>query len=437
MSAFDRIIGYASEKRDLEQIADVLSNGEVYKALGVSSPRGLLLHGEPGVGKTLMAGAIIEESGRPVFTCRKDLPDGEFIKALKATFDEAAKNAPSIVFLDDMDKFANGDEKHCNEEAYVTVQSCIDAVKGIEVFVLATANDLDNLPDSLLRAGRFDRVIEIEAPQGEDAEKIIEHYLNGKRFVKDIDSRVIARIMSGRSCAALETVINEAGLIAGGERASEITMDHFIEACLKTLYDVPLDFFNKHEHSLPSINLSDSGSTGTQIVYHEAGHAVVSEVLCPESVTLISAYSKKGQNGGFTSYHNDMTWTPLQWQKRFIIGSLAGMATQEQKFGVLDNGNASDLDKAFEGVQELVANECVCGFPLHQTGWRSSETLHARQEQAIASEVEMYYRKAKEILALNSDFLEKLARALGEKGVLTMADIQEIKRGCRIVPVAV
>ena len=177
MKAIDKIIGYSNIKCELKQIADTLKNRDVYEKLGVYSPRGLLLYGEPGVGKSLMASAIIEESGRTAFTCRKDKPNGDFVKHIKETFDKAAENAPSIVYLDDMDKFANGDERHPDAEEYVTVQSCIDEVKHKEVFVLATVNNINNLPKSLYRAGRFDRTIEVEAPRGKDAEKIIAHVM--------------------------------------------------------------------------------------------------------------------------------------------------------------------------------------------------------------------------------------------------------------------
>lgn len=138
MRKFDMIIGYSPIKKELKQIADTLKNRDAYDKLGVSAPRGLLLYGEPGVGKSLMATAIIEESGRQAFVCRKDQPNGDFVKEIKATFDKAIANAPSIVFLDDMDKFANGDESHPDAEEYVTVQSCIDEAKGKAVFVLAT-----------------------------------------------------------------------------------------------------------------------------------------------------------------------------------------------------------------------------------------------------------------------------------------------------------
>ena len=169
MKEFDAIIGYSAVKKELEQIADVLKNDVPYKRLGVTPPHGLLIHGEPGVGKTLMATALVKASGRKVFICRKDQPNGDFVKAIKNAFDQAASETPSIIFLDDMDKFSNGDERHPDAEEYVTVQSCIDEIRDKEVFVLATANNLRCLPRSLLRAARFHHIIPIDAPHGEDA----------------------------------------------------------------------------------------------------------------------------------------------------------------------------------------------------------------------------------------------------------------------------
>ena len=434
MNAFDKVIGYAAVKKELMQIADTLKNPEIYARLGASSPRGVLLHGEPGVGKTLMATALIMASGRKSYTCRKDRPNGDFIKAIKATFNEAAKNAPSIVFLDDMDKFANGDERHRDAEEYVTVQSCIDEIRGKEVFVLATANNIRTLPASLRRAGRFDRVIEVEAPQGKDAENIIAHYLKGKSFVGDVDPKTIARIMNGRSCAELETVINEAGLSAGFERAEKITMDHLMEACMRTVFGVPTSDFGDEEDWYA--DLSDGNSVLTQIVYHEAGHAVVSEVLCPGSVTIVSAHNRKGSSGGFTSYFRDAAGDPRKEMRRHIASSLGGMAALEQKFGIYDLGCSKDLDNAFNAMRRLVIDNCICGFPLHGAEYGDSEELQARQEQATAMEIEKYYRQAKEILAANREFFEKTAAALARKGLLTMLDLREIRESCTILPTA-
>ena len=434
MNKFDQIIGYASVKKELKQIADTLKNRDAYDKLGVSAPRGLLLYGEPGVGKSLMASAIIESSGRPAFICRKDKPNGDFVKEIKSTFDKAIADAPSIVYLDDMDKFANGDERHPDAEEYVTVQSCIDEAKGKEVFVLATVNNIRCLPRSLRRAGRFDRVIEIDTPHGQDAVKIISHYLNCKKVVEDIDAKTIARIMDGRSCAELETVINEAGLYAGYERADAISMDHFMEACLRTVFDVPasLDDDDDDYYTL----LSDSNNVISQIVYHEAGHAVVSEILCPESVNLVSAYNRGDAKGGFTDYYNDRTCTPLHWEKSRIIGSLGGIAAIEQKYGIFDIGGERDLDQAFDRTKDLIINNCFSGFNLHSGGYDDSERLKSEQEQAVSAEVEKFYRKAKEIISLNQEFFEKIAIALAQKKLLSAVDIKQIKSECKIVPVS-
>lgn len=434
MNAFDKIIGYSSLKKELMQISDTLKNRQFYDKLGVSAPRGLLLYGEPGVGKSLMASTVIEDSGRPVFCCRKDSPNGDFVKKIKSTFDKATESAPSIVFLDDMDKFANGDEQHPDAEEYVTVQSCIDRAKGKAVFVLATANNIDCLPNSLLRAGRFDRTIEVNAPKGEDAIEIITYYLKSKRFVDGIDPAVIAKIMDGCSCADLETVINEAGLYAGYERAESITMEHFLKACLHTVFEKQS---HEDDQDVFSSHLSDPHHIASHMIYHEAGHALVSEVLFPGSVTLVFAGSIRQEEGGFTSHYRDPGNSLLEWRKSRIIASLGGMAAMEQKFGIPDVGCSSDLNNAFIKMRNLLSKTCINGFSFYVRGYADSERLKSDLDQAVATQVEQYYRKAKEIISANWDFFEKLAAALAEKKLLSAADIQKIRKECQIVPVAI
>ncbi len=439
MSAFDRIIGYTSIKNELTRIADTLRDGEVYSRLGVHPAKGLLLYGEPGVGKSLMASAVIEESGRKTFTCRKDRPNGDFIKEIKATFDRAGADAPSIVYLDDLDKFANGDERHPDAEEYVTVQSCIDEVKEKDVFVLATANNIRCLPGSLRRAGRFDRKIEVKAPRGEDAKKIITYYLNGKKCVGEMDIGVIARIMGGRSCAELESVINEAGLIAGYERSDKINMDHFMRACLSTVYEVATGGRGDDEDDYEdddSDGKSDSCEPLENVIYHEVGHAVVSEVLCPGSVTLISAHGGDEGHVGFTAYYNDRTATPLYWTKSRIAASLGGAAAEEYIYGQYGLGCDEDFNKAFSDTADLVESSCLYGFHLYNSRYSVSEHLKELQEQTIAGEVEKFYRKAKEIIIYNGEFFAKIAEELRRKRLLSVTDIARIRSACAITQVS-
>lgn len=429
MSKFDRIIGYSAIKRELRQIADILKNRDAYDKLGAVAPRGLLLYGPPGVGKSLMAAAVIEESGRRVFVCRKDRPDGDFVKEIKATFDKAVANAPAIVYLDDMDKFANGDEDHLDAEEYVTVQSCMDEARGNAVFVLATANSIRCLPHSLRRAGRFDRLIKVDVPWGADAVKITAHFLEGKKVVRDVDPETIARILDGRSCAELETVINEAGLYAGYERAEFITMDHLMKACMRVVFGVlPCE-------DACTGDLSDPANVASQVVYHEAGHAVVSEVLCPESVTIVSVHKRGKDMCGFTAYCTDGRLTPLYQVKSHIVRSLGGMAAVEQRFGILDCGSSEDLERAFAHTDKLVTEMCMSGLHLHGSDFGYTSHLQSQQEQVVSAEVEKFYRKAKEIIALNREFFEKVAAALGEKHMLSALDMKAIKAECKIVSV--
>lgn len=433
MKDFENIIGYESVKKELRQISDVLKNKEFYEKLGVRAPRGLLLYGEPGVGKSLMATSLIEASGRKAFVCRKNKPDGEFVDEIKRVFDEAAAAAPSIVFLDDMDKFANGDERHPDAEEYVTVQSCIDEVKDKEVFVVATANSLRALPESLLRTGRFDRTIKIYAPKGSDADKIIHHYLSKKKVAFGLDAYEISRFMSGHSCAELETVVNEAGIFAGFERSDVIKMEHFIKAFLLTIHDVSFDDVSKTELNA---DITDPREYITNVVYHEAGHAAIQEILFPGSVSLVSAYGEFGEKGGFTVYNDEGKGHIDDVYKKIICG-LGGRAAVELRLGVLDTGAESDFDKVFSKCRSLVKDACISGLALHSSEWNDSEKLKAEQEVAVSRELDRYYMKAKEILAANMEFFESIAYALAEKGVITFEDINEIKDACIIVQVGI
>ena len=222
MSAFDRIIGYEPIKKELLQIVDMIRNGDVYEALGAKLPQGVLLHGAPGLGKTMMANCFIEESGLPAYVVRRNKGSDDFIAEITETFQKAKENAPCIVFLDDIDKFANEDSGHRDAEEYVAVQAGIDEVKNSGVFVLATANIIRKLPFSLVRLGRFDRKIEVERPTDKDAEEIIAHYLSDKKVSESVNMEDLSKMISYSSCAELETILNEAAIYAAFERKQSI-----------------------------------------------------------------------------------------------------------------------------------------------------------------------------------------------------------------------
>lgn len=415
MSEFDKIIGYKDVKTELFRICDVIKNADKYKALGVAPFGGLLLDGDPGVGKTLMANCFIKESGRKSFVCRKNKPDGEFVNEIKNVFTEAAGNAPSIILLDDMDKFANEDDYHRNAEEYVTVQSCIDEIKGKDVFVLATTNGTDNLPRSLLRAGRFDYVISVDAPEGKDAVEIVKYYLSQKKAVAEIDAEEIARLLNGKSCAVLETVINTAGQYAGYENKEMIGVDDIIRACLRVIYNAP-------ESTAPH-----NPVVLERTAYHEAGHAVVAEILESGSVDLVSVRKNTGTVGGFTAYHNpDDYWISKTHMENRVIAILGGKAATELIFGEADTGANNDLHRAFDIVQRFADNYCSYGFGYWEGRDSSSDRL-LRREDRITADMETYYARARKILIDNKAFLEALAKRLQEKDTLVSSEIKEIK----------
>ena len=430
MTSFDKIIGYENEKKELMRIADMLKNPKHYEKLGAKLQRGLLLDGNPGTGKTLMANALIEASGRKAFICRKDKSNGSFVEHIVEIFEEAKKNEPSIVLLDDMDKFANEDDDHKNAEEYVTLQSCIDGVKDSNVFVVATTNDIRALPDSLIRAGRFDQIIYIERPEFNDAVKIIKHYLKGKQIMSDIDPDYIAKLMCRKSCATIESVINQAATIAGFERCDKIQLSHFLEAASDNVF-----CRNQFSRCTKSINLSDVNSTLSEIVYHEAGHVVVNEIINPESVMLVAV----GDAKGYTSYFPGFAEDDVRQGEFEIIASLGGIAAVEQVYGRKGLGCSRDLDEAQRQINWYLRDYGKYGFGFVSVSERRaySETSLNNREIATSAFLEAYYEKTKKIIALNREFLEKIAAELAEKKILTMYDIQRIKKNCHIKEVNV
>lgn len=424
MEELEKIIGYESIKAELIKIKDVLKNSEDYASFGIKPPIGVLLHGKPGVGKTLMAKALAKESGRKVFLCRKDKPASSFINEIKKTFNEAKKAAPSIVFLDDMDKFANADERYPDAEEYVTVQSCIDGIKNKDVFVIATANRINCLPQSLRRAGRFDRVIKVDTPNNRDAKKIIEHYLNKKKMIGDVDLDLITKLMRGKSCATLEAVINEAGIYAVYERSDKIMTEHILRACLHIIYKISADILGPDRIAF---DISDTSSDVSKIVYHEAGHATVAEILNPGSVTLVSAYSRDGEQGGFTQCSEPNNAALYETHSNNIYNSLAGKAAIEYKFGISDIGANNDIYEAYSNIRDNITDDCLMGLQLYANRY-DSEFAKQTQESVAKAELERYYLKTKKIIIDNKELFENIAKELAAKGVLTSNDIERIKQ---------
>ena len=414
MKRFENIIGYESIKRELERIIDCINNREKYEKLGIKIPKNLLLHGEPGVGKTLFADAFINSLNRNKYIIRKDMPNGKFVEQMNKTVKEAIENQPSVVLFDDLDKYSNNDYMHVNSDEFIVVQSLIDLCKDKDVYFVVTANNLNDMPESLLRAGRFDCKIYVHNPSLKDAISIIKHYLNDKMVDKNVDYEEIAKILNGGSCALLETVINEAGLYAGYKNDSLIRNEDIIKACLRVLYD---DTENLDEMSDEKLKVAS---------IHEAGHALVSELLEPQSVNLVTVSNYFGSKGGITSItRNENYWMNIKYRENCIMTLLAGKAAIEIILNRLDTGATNDLERV-RRILSSMHNDYLANNFNYVGGRVVSDNAMAIGETWIRQKMEDYYNKTKEILFNNKDKLEKLYKLLMNKKVLLQKDITKV-----------
>ena len=425
MSAFDKIIGYETIKTELIQICDMIHNRKIYDELGAKLPQGILLYGDPGLGKTLMAKSFIEESGLQAFTVRRNKGSDDFIGEITDTFARAKEHAPSIVFLDDMDKFANEDNNHKNAEEYVAVQSGIDEVKNSDVFVIATVNEKWNLPDSLTRAGRFDRKIELARPTGKDATAIITHYLKDKKVSDSVNMEDLTKMIVYSSCAELETILNEAAIKAAYARKETVEMGDLVQAVLGMQYDSPDNYTKTSAEKLKKTAL------------HEAGHLVVCEVLAPESVGLASLRTTgRDKTGGFVHRCKEFTK-----ESDHVLVCLAGKAAVELYFSEeCTDGCESDIDNALKYIRSGLSVSASRGFGMFDVGTRRygiSEVMNSRSEAVVQAELERFMIRTKDILLKNRAFLEKATEALMEKETLLYSDICEIKKGVDIIEITI
>jgi cell division protease FtsH len=412
--AFESIIGYAGVKLELMRILDQLRYPEKYTALGVTDTHGLLLYGAPGVGKSTFALDFLNVTGRKTFICRKDKTNGDFVEEIVQTFDQAAEAAPSVILLDDLDKFANGDRRRRDTDEFVTVQTCIDRVKDKQVFVVATANDIDKLPESLTRAGRFDNVLKLECPRGKDAQDIVAHYLSKKAFVADMDVRRIGRLLNGRSCAELETVVNQAGIYAAFDGRQRVEMKDMIKSILRIIFEAP-ESFKEDLRTLPLI------------ACHEAGHALAAELLEPDSVDLITVLNHDSQAAGVTAVSMDECYFHShEMMEHRVMYLLAGKAATEICYGIVDPGVVADMRRAFAIVARFVGNYCSFGFDQFVYSNDSSDGLRDRRDSRIATELERYYAQVKKLLIANKDKLVALTDRLVKEKTLLGDQLQEI-----------
>lgn len=437
MGAFDKIIGYRKVVAELEQVAAILRDPEPYERLGARVPGGLMIQGEPGLGKTLMAQCLIEASGLPSVVLRRDAEGNAFLEAIRDGFERARSTAPAIVLLDDLDKFARSDHLGSNEPEYVTVQTCIDNCRGTGVFVVATANDgFRALPSSLVRSGRFDRTIHLERPDYPDAVRIIDHYLSQRAIPNSVDVALVAQFPL--SCADLEARVNAAAMAAAGEGEDEVTTAHMLRACVEGKFGstwTPYDGRVRWDGAQGDRESQERA----RVACHEAGHALVLEVLDPGSVNLAAVLDRSGHGvKGVTMARRDRAPFSAGLGKdemRLLVG-LGGMAAEECAFGSWDVGVSNDVADATESVYASL----LCGsgglghlgVDVNPGGMVRSQCQPSPErvrdrETATCDRIALALEKARALFAAHRGLHDRMAQKLFEDGILDGATIARFR----------
>jgi cell division protease FtsH len=431
---FNSVAGNQEAKEELQDIVDFLRNPEKYKKLGAKITRGVLLVGEPGNGKTLLAKAVAGEANCPFFS----ISGSDFIEVfvgvgaarVRDLFAQARKNAPSIIFIDEIDAVGRHrgsglggghDEREQTLNQLLTEMDGFQTVGGA-VIVIAATNRADVLDKALLRPGRFDRTVEVPYPDLVSREQILR--LHGKNVKLDasVDMSKIARGTPGFTGADLANLINEAAIIASKHNQEMITVNDFEEARDKIL-------LGKERKSV-LLTLEDRTITA----FHEAGHALV-RLLSPahtdplHKVTIIP----RGGALGVTHYlpEKEKYITSKEEMLASIDAALGGRAAEELVFGKLTTGAYSDFKAATD-----IARKMVCYYGMTELG----PVIYGQQSgdfpysQATAEKIDIEvkklldacYKKALDLLKTNRDKLDLLSNTLLEKETMFAGEIYQL-----------
>ena len=429
---FDDVAGVDEEKEELEEIVEFLKNPKKYTDMGARIPKGVLLVGQPGTGKTLLAKAVAGEAGVPFFI----ISGSDFVEMfvgvgasrVRDLFEQAKRNAPCIIFIDEID--AVGRQRGAglgggHDEREQTLNQLLVEMDGFSanegVIVLAATNRPDVLDKALLRAGRFDRQIVVGAPDVKAREQILEVHSKKKRLADDVDLRIIAKNTSGFAGADLENVLNEAALLAARRNKTEIGMQEIEDAMVKVTMgpEKKTKVRSDHEKKL--------------VAYHEAGHAVVSKFLPTQDPVHEISIVPRGMAGGYTMYRptEDKSFMSKTAMEEQIISLLGGRVAEALILNDISTGASNDIERASQIARSMVTvygmssrlgaimygqgqGEVLLGRDLAQTKNYSEETAAVIDEEVKAI-IDRAYNTAKEILAANIDKLHIVAGILLEK----------------------
>ncbi|MBP5512157.1 ATP-dependent zinc metalloprotease FtsH [Candidatus Saccharibacteria bacterium] len=441
---FKDVAGNEAAKQDLEEIVDFLKNPKKYETLGAKIPRGVLLAGDPGTGKTLMARAVAGEANVPFFSISgsefAEMFVGVGASRVRDLFSKAKKNAPSIIFIDEIDAVAHKRDARggAGREDEQTLNQILVEMDGFDnesgVIVMAATNRVDMLDKALLRPGRFDRHVDVALPERKDRLAILKVHFKNKPVDDDVDLDSLAKKTSGSSGADLANIANEAAITAAREGHKSISGNDVTEAFERVAIGPKRQskVMNEYEKKLTA--------------YHEAGHAVVGHVL-PDSdpvhkVTIIP----RGHTGGVTWFlpPEDRSYKNVYELKDVLARAMGGRIAEKLVFGKDDitTGASSDLKNVASLAKEMVVEEGMGSetrnlvFPEEAAGYYTISTGKPYSEktaETIDKEIKLLSdeaaKRAELVLAANREVLDRLANALLEKETLEEEDLPELLKG--------
>jgi len=438
-TTFKEVAGLEGAKEEIQEIVDFLKNPKKYTVLGGKIPKGALLVGLPGTGKTLLAKAVAGEAKVPFFS----LSGSDFVEMfvgvgasrVRDLFKQAKEKSPAIIFIDEIDAIGRARGKNnftgSNDERENTLNQLLTEMDGFgtntNVIVLAATNRADVLDKALMRAGRFDRQIYVDLPDLNERREIFKVHLKPLKSIKTLDVEFLAKQTPGFSGADIANVCNEAALIAARKNKKSVGKQDFLDAVDRIVGGLE----KKHKIITP-------GEKKT-IAYHEAGHATVSWLLEHAAPLVKVTIVPRGQSLGAAWYLPEERMIVRTEQiLDEICAALGGRAAEKLIFNQISTGALSDLEKVTRQARSIVSvyglNDVVGNVTYYDSTGQSensftkpySEKTAQIIDKEISNIIEIQYKRACDILKKNKSKLTQLAERLLEKEVIFRDDLSNI-----------
>ena len=446
-TTFDDVAGADEEKEELAEVVEFLKAPEKYNKLGARIPKGVLLVGPPGTGKTLLARAVAGEAGVPFFS----ISGSDFVEMfvgvgasrVRDLFDQAKKNSPCIIFIDEID--AVGRQRGAglgggNDEREQTLNQLLVEMDGFGanegVILIAATNRPDVLDPALMRPGRFDRQVVVSYPDVNGREAILRVHARKKPLAPDVNLKTIAKTTAGFTGADLENLLNEAALLAARKDKKAITMDEIKEATVKVVVGA--------EKKTKVMSEKEKKLTA----YHEAGHAILFDKLETQDPVHEISIIPTGMAGGYTMPlpSEDKSYNSRRGMYEDIVVSLGGRVAEELIMDDISTGASNDIEKATKTARAMVTKYgmtkelgCVCYgtdnnsvFLGRDMGSRTqdySEATAAKIDQLVLDMVNKAYGDATKILSDNMDKLHDIAKYLIKHEKMGSEDFTAVMNG--------